>query len=133
GGKEGGGWGKGGVGGAGGGEGASPATVTTATTIQQAADLNAASSHSGSFTQGDAADSYTLKVSNVNGPNAPTTGGPSQGLVSLADSLPWGLTATAMSGSGWTCEVAATTCYRSNALTAGSSYPPVTLTVSVAA
>jgi len=117
----------------GGGDAASPATVTTATTIQQAADLNAGSSHSGSFTQGDTADSYTLTVSNVKGPNAPTTGGPSQGLVSLADSLPWGLTATAMSGTGWTCDVAATTCYRSDTLASGSSYPPVTLTVSVAA
>ena len=74
----------------GGGNVGGPTSVSATTTIQQAADLNAASTHSGSFTQGDSADSYTLTVSNVDGPNAPTTGGPSLGLVSVADSLPWG-------------------------------------------
>jgi uncharacterized repeat protein (TIGR01451 family) len=116
----------------GGGDVGGPGFVKAATAIGQAADLNAASSHSGNFTQGDKADHYTLTVSNVDGPNAPDTGGPSLGLVSLADTLPWGLTATAMSGTGWTCDVSAVTCYRSDALAAGSSYPPVTLTVSVA-
>jgi hypothetical protein len=117
----------------GGGNVGGPASVSAPTEIAQAADLNAASSHSGNFTQGAKADRYTLTVSNVDGPNAPTTGGPSLGLVSLADTLPWGLTATAISGTGWTCDVAAVTCYRDDALPAGSSYPPVTLTVSVAA
>ena len=98
-----------------------------------AADLNAASSHSGSFAQGDSADTYTLTVSNVDGPNAATTGGPALGLVWVTDSLPWGLTGTAMSGSGWTCRVDATTCYRTDTLAAGSSYPPIALTVKVAA
>ena len=116
----------------GGGQTVSPSTVTAATTIQQAADLNVASSHSGSFAQGDASDTYTLAVSNVKGPNSPGSGGPSLGLVSVADSLPWGLTATSMSGNGWTCDVTAVTCYRSDTLAAGSSYPPITLTVSVA-
>ena len=116
----------------GGGETASPSTVTAATTIQQAADLNVASSHSGSFAQGDAADTYTLAVSNVKGPNSAGSGGPSLGLVSVTDSLPWGLTATDMSGDGWSCDVTAVTCYRSDSLAAGSSYPPITLTVSVA-
>ena len=117
----------------GGGDVGGPASVNAAIVIGQAADLNAASSHSGTFTQGDKTDRYTLTVPNVDGPNAPATGGPSLGLVSLADTLPWGLTATAMSGTGWTCDVAAVTCYRSDALAPGSSYPPVTLTVSVAA
>jgi exo-1,4-beta-D-glucosaminidase len=117
----------------GGGDVGGPASVGAPTAIGPAADLNAASSHSGSFTQGDKADHYTLTVPNVDGPNAPATGGPSLGLVSLADTLPWGLTATAMSGTGWTCDVAAVTCYRSDPLAAGSSYPPVKLTVSVAA
>ena len=38
-----------------------------------------------------------------------------------------------MSGPGWTCDVASLSCYRSDTLAAGSAYPPVTLTVSVAA
>jgi exo-1,4-beta-D-glucosaminidase len=116
----------------GGGDADSPASVATATTILQAADLTAASSHSNNFAQGDKADNYSLTVSNITGPNS-TTGGPASGLVTVADSLPWGLSATAMSGQGWTCNVAAITCYRSDALAAGASYPPITLTVSVAA
>ena len=72
---------------------AAPASVSAATTIQQAADLNAASSHSGSFAQGDSADTYTLTVSNVDGPNGHHRRA-ALGLVGLADSLPWGLTAT---------------------------------------
>jgi exo-1,4-beta-D-glucosaminidase len=116
----------------GGGSQGGPTTVTAPTTIEQAADLNAASGHAGSFAQGGTG-SYTLTVSNVDGPNAPTTGGPSYGLVTVADSLPWGLTATAMSGQGWTCDVSAVTCYREDSLAAGSSYPPITLAVHVAA
>jgi exo-1,4-beta-D-glucosaminidase len=115
----------------GGGNVGGPASVSAPTTIQQSADLNVASAHSGSFAQGGTG-TYKLTVSNVDGPNAPTAGGLSYGLVSLTDTLPWGLTATAMSGSGWTCDTAAVTCYREDSLAAGSSYPPVTLTVSVA-
>ena len=116
----------------GGGDAASPASVTASATILQSPDLTATSAHSGSFAQGDSSDNYTLTVKNVIGQNS-TTGGPSYGLVTVADSLPWGLTATGMSGTGWTCDVAAVTCYRSDALAEGSSYPPITLTVSVAA
>ncbi|MGH3405738.1 MAG: hypothetical protein ACRDRJ_25080 [Streptosporangiaceae bacterium] len=116
----------------GGGDAASPANVSAATTIAPAADLNVASSHSGSFAQGDSADTYTLTVSNVAGPNS-TAGGASLGLVGLTDTLPWGLTATGLSGPGWTCDTASLSCYRSDTLAAGSAYPPVTLTVSVAA
>ena len=117
----------------GGGNAGGAASVSAATTVQQAADLNAASSHAGSFAQGDSADSYMLTVSNVDGPNAATTGGPALGLVWVTDSLPWGLTATAMSGPGWTCRVGSLTCYRTDTLAAGSSYPPIALTVKVAA
>jgi exo-1,4-beta-D-glucosaminidase len=115
----------------GGGSQGGPATVTAPTSIEQAADLNAASTHTGSFSQGGTG-SYTLTVPNVAGPNAPTTGGPSYGLVTVADNLPWGLTAISMAGSGWTCVVRAVTCYRGDALAAGSSYPPITLSVHVA-
>ena len=116
----------------GGGSQGGSSTVAAATTVQQAADLTAASSHAGSFAQGGDG-SYTLTVANADGPNSPTTGGPSYGLVSLADSLPWGLTATTMSGPGWTCVLSAVTCYRSDALAAGQSYPRVTLAVHAAA
>ena len=114
----------------GGGSQGGSSSVTAATTIEQAADLTAASSHSGDFAQGGTG-SYTLTVSNTDGPNS-SSGGPAYGLVSVTDSLPWGLSATSMSGAGWTCVVSAATCYRSDALAAGQSYPPITLAVSVA-
>src|SRR6202035_5239309 len=106
----------------GGGDAVSPANVSAATTIAPAADLNVASSHSGSFAQGDSADTYSLAVSNVTGPNS-TAGGPSLGLVWLTDSLPWGLTATGMSGAGRTCDVASLSCYRSDTLAAAAAFP----------
>jgi len=93
------------------------------TTITQVADLTITKSHSGNFTVGDSADTYTITVSNV-GP------GPTTGTVTVTDTVPSGLTATGMTGTGWSC--AATTCTRSDALASGGSYPPITLTVSVA-
>jgi uncharacterized repeat protein (TIGR01451 family) len=67
-----------------------------------------------------------LTVSNV-GPVA------SGGLVTVVESLPVGLTATAISGSGWACTLGTLTCTRSDALAAGASYPAITILVSVAA
>src|SRR5439155_1612494 len=67
------------------------------TDIVQVADLIVAKSHSGSFTQGDAADTYTITVSNT-GP------GPTRAAVTVTDTLPAGLTPTAAntSSNGWT-------------------------------
>jgi uncharacterized repeat protein (TIGR01451 family) len=70
--------------------------------------------------------SFTLTVTN-------TGDTPTSGMVTLTDTLPSGLTATAFSGSGWSCNIASLTCTRTDALLANASYPPVTLTVSVAA
>jgi hypothetical protein len=74
-------------------------------------------------------------------------------MVVVGDPLPAGLTPTRMSGAGWTCSLAPATlpptvaarrssvlntyepqptCYRFDALAAGQSYPPITLTVAVA-
>ncbi len=62
-----------------------------------ASDLTAASTHSGNFTQADAGDTYTLTVSNA---GTPAT----SGAITLTDALPSRLTATALSGSGWTVQ-----------------------------
>jgi Ca2+-binding RTX toxin-like protein len=48
------------------------------------------------------------------------------------DTLPAGLTATALSGQGWTCTLSTFICTRDDALAVGSSYPDVTLTVTIA-
>ncbi len=90
-----------------------------------APDLTAASTHTGSFTQADTGDTYTLTVTNSG--TAATSG-----TVTLTDTLPSGLTATAMSGTGWTCNVGTLTATRSDTLAAGGSYPAITLTVNVA-
>ena len=88
-------------------------------------DLTITKSHTGSFTQGQTG-TYTITAANSG--TAITSGA-----VTVIDSLPSGLTASAMSGSGWSCTVSTVTCTRSDAWAAGSSYPAITLTVNVAA
>lgn len=101
------------------------AMITTA--VAQKADLAITKSHGGSWTQGDAGRDYAIDVANVGyaGTNGTT--------VTVVDQLPAGLTATAILGSGWSCSLGNLTCTRSDALANGASYPPVTVTVSVAA
>jgi tripartite motif-containing protein 71 len=89
-------------------------------------DLTIALSHTGNFTQGQTGATYTITASNAGT-------GPTSGTVTVTDILPAGLTPTAMAGSGWTCSVRNLTCSRSSALAAGTSYPPITLNVKVAA
>ncbi len=83
-------------------------------------------SHTGNFTQGQTGATYNIEVSN-NGPDQ------TEGLVTVTDTLPAGLTATAINGTGWTCVLGTLTCTRSDQLSSGDSYPPITLTVDVAA
>ncbi|MBK9940225.1 MAG: Ig-like domain repeat protein [Kouleothrix sp.] len=83
-------------------------------------------SHSGNFAQGQTGAQYTISVSNPGTAEANNT-------VTVVDTLPSGLTATAIGGSGWSCTLATLTCTRADALAAGSSYPDITLTVNVAA
>jgi uncharacterized repeat protein (TIGR01451 family) len=100
-------------------------TVTT-TAISAGTDLTIAKTHSGNATQGQTGFAYTIAVS-----NAGTA--PSSGTTTVQDALPPGLTATAISGAGWVCTLATASCTRSDALGTGASYPPITLTVNVAA
>ena len=99
--------------------------AATASINVLAPDLAITKTHTGTFVKGQTAD-YTITVSNVGA-------GPTSGTVTVTDTLPGGLTATAMSGTGWTCTLGTLTCTRSDALAAGASYPPITLTVSIAA
>ena len=88
-------------------------------------DLKLSKAHVGNFAWGEVGAVYTLTVSNVG--TAPTAG-----MVTVTDTLPAGLTATALSGTGWSCTLGTRTCTRSDALGAGASYPAITLTVNVA-
>ena len=103
-------------------------TVCTITNTQVAAavpDLTIGKSHAGNFRQGDTADTYTIAVANAGQ-------GPTTGAVTVSDTLPAGLTATAISGTGWRCTPTPPSCTRSDGLEPGASYPVITVTVNVA-
>ncbi|MFZ5815172.1 MAG: beta strand repeat-containing protein [Bacillota bacterium] len=94
------------------------------TSIEQTSDLTVAKSHTGAFTQGQTGATYTITVTNAGA-------GPTDAAVTVTDTLPTGLTATAISGTGWSCDLATLTCTRSDVLAASNSYPAITLTVDV--
>jgi len=107
-------------------------TVSVTTTVVDNADLTVSKTHTGTFTQDDKGRTYQITVSNV----SPF---PSQGLVTLSDSLPAGLIARSFSGDGWTCGSipangtpgpATLTCTRSDSVTNGA-YQDLILTVDV--
>jgi len=101
-----------------------PATVAGSFTVLPTT-LTIASAHSGAFQQGDAADLYTLIVTN-SGP------GPTNGTIAtVTDTLPAGLIGASIAGTGWTCAQPAGPCTRADILAPGASYPPITLTVKV--
>ena len=87
-------------------------------------DLTISKTHTGTFTQADTGKTYTLTVTNSG--TASTSG-----TVTVTDTLPSGLTATAFSGTGWTTNLGTLSATRTDALAQGSSYPPLTLTVNV--
>jgi uncharacterized repeat protein (TIGR01451 family) len=93
--------------------------------LSLAANMTVLKTHTGSFIQGQTGASYTITAFNAGGVAT-------SGAVTVADTLPTGLTATAISGTGWSCTLSTVTCSRSDVLAAGSSYPAITLTVSVA-
>ena len=112
-----------------GGGGSNPAnnTASDLTTILPGPDLTLTKSHTGNFTQGQPG-TYSLTVSNAGGT-------PTSGSVTVTDNVPIGLVPTSAVGTGWTCNIAAQgmICNRSDPLAPGTSYPPITLTVAVAA
>ena len=90
-----------------------------------APDLTILKTHTDPFARGGSG-SYALTVTNAGGVST-------SGVVTVTDSVPAGLTPTNASGTGWTCGIAAqtVTCTRSDALAAGTSYPPIAITVNI--
>ena len=88
-------------------------------------DLTLAKTHPGAFTQGQVGATYALTVAN-------SGGRATSGTVTVNDTVPVGLTATGIAGTGWTCTQPAGPCTRGDALAGGASYPVLTLTVTVA-
>ena len=101
--------------------------VAFSSTFSLAPDLIIATHSSGSlsFTQGQTGATYTFTVSN-------SGSGLTSGIVTVAETVPVGLTATSMLGSGWNCTQPAGPCSRSDILAGGAAYPDITLTVDVA-
>ncbi|HZZ38459.1 MAG TPA: Ig-like domain repeat protein [Acidobacteriaceae bacterium] len=93
-------------------------------TLLSQTSMTLASSHTGSFTQGDAADTYTITAKN--GGTIPTNGE-----LTLSDSLPSGMSAVSFAqtgGSDWSCSGAS--CTRTTAMPVGEQ-DTFTLTASV--
>ena len=86
--------------------------------------LAIAKSHTGSFTQGQNGAAYTVIVSNA------ASAGPTSGTVTVTETAPSGLTLISMTGASWTCS--SNSCFRSDSLSASSSYSPITVTTNVA-
>jgi peptidoglycan/xylan/chitin deacetylase (PgdA/CDA1 family) len=97
------------------------------TTVPQPLEISATHSPS-PFVRGQTGGRLTLTVANVS--DEATDGS----TITIRDQVPAGLTPTAASGSGWTCTGGRTrTCTRTDVLAAHASYPPVEITVDVAA
>jgi uncharacterized repeat protein (TIGR01451 family) len=96
-----------------------------ATIIVASPDLTIAKSHVGNFRQGQVGATYSINVGNA-GP-APTFGS-----VTVTEQPPAGMTVTALSGIGWTCNLGPLTCTRADVIAASGSYPPIIVTVDVA-
>ena len=89
-----------------------------AVTAVNGPDLSVTKTHTGTFFR-NTPGTYTLTAANTSG------------TVTVTDTLPSGLSATAISGTGWSCTLSSLTCTRTDALASGSSYPAITVTVQV--
>ncbi len=99
-------------------------TSSNGTAISGMPDLTITKTHSGNFTQSQTGATYTIIVTN-------SGTGTTNGTVTVTDTVPTGLTATGIAGTGWTCTASSGPCTRADALGAGASYPAITLTVNV--
>ncbi len=86
--------------------------------------LSVSATHAGFFPPGQTGAAYSVVVSNATG------AGPTSGAVTVTATASAGLTVGSMSGTGWSCS--GSTCTRSDALAAGTSYPEITVAGSVA-
>ena len=100
-------------------------TASDSVTITGPADLTVTKSHSGNFTAGQTGATYTIGVNNIGLAPTNTT-------ITLVDTLPSGLTATAISGNNWNCTLATVSCTYAPVVAAGASTPSITVTVNVA-
>jgi len=89
--------------------------------------LSIAKSHAGNFTQGQHGAAYTITVSNA------ANAAPATGPVTVADALPSGLSLVSITGPVWSCSNTTATCTIDGAMPGGFGFPPITVSVNVAA
>ncbi len=106
-------------------QGGTAVTASNFMVIGGIVDLAVSAAHGANFTQGDTGRAYTIIVTNIGNLV-------SSGTITVTDALPIGLTATGFGGTGWTGSLSPLTCTRTDTVPAGSSFPPITLTVNVA-
>jgi probable HAF family extracellular repeat protein len=87
--------------------------------------LSVTSTHAGSFAPGQQGATYSVTVTNA------ATAPPTNGTITVTETVPAGITLVLMNGNGWTCP-GSNTCTRTDSLSPGASYPPITVTVNVA-
>jgi len=110
---------------------ATTATLGQVTGIQSAAlcapDLTLTKSHGGTPLTRGSSVSYTIPVQNI------SPYGATNGLVTMNDTLPLGLTLTSVTGTGWACTTSGQTisCTRSDALAANAFYSSIAVNASV--
>jgi len=100
-------------------------TYTMLTSVAPGPDLAVTKSTNSTYHQGGAG-SFVATVSNVGGT-------PTAGMVTVSEQPPAGMTITSMSGAGWNFNPENSTVTRSDALGAGTSYPPISIEIAVAA
>jgi uncharacterized repeat protein (TIGR01451 family) len=101
-----------------------PASTYDPTFIVSPPSLSITKTHVGDFVPGQTG-TYTVVVSNG------AAAGPTNGTVTVTDSVQSGLTLVSMAGTGWNCPPG-NSCTRSDVLSPGFSYPAITVTVTVA-
>jgi uncharacterized repeat protein (TIGR01451 family) len=88
--------------------------------------LSVTSTHTGNFTQGQLGATYTVTVSNA------ASAAATFGQVTVTETIPSHMALVSMAGAGWTCPPGGFTCWRTDVLAAGASYPAITVLVNVA-
>jgi Domain of unknown function DUF11/RTX calcium-binding nonapeptide repeat (4 copies) len=100
--------------------------TTTDQYLVAAPNLTMTKTHTGNFAQGQTGATYTITVANIGSFQ-------SFGTLTVVDTLPAGLTATAIAGTDWSCGLATLTCTHPGLVAAAGSLPVITVTVNVAA
>ena len=100
-------------------------SASDVTAVNGSPDLILTKTHTGNFFQNQTGAQYSLVAKNIGG-------GPTSGVVTVTDTLPVGLTATAIAGNSWTCTLATLSCTRSDALGVNQVFNVITVTVNVA-